>query len=102
MARGTVATGRLAKAGAKAASALRHRRLRIEGLSIHVVDAGAADQPAVVFLHGWPQNWAAFEPVMLRLSRQVRVVALDLPGIANPSRRRPHTTSALWRNTCAR
>jgi pimeloyl-ACP methyl ester carboxylesterase len=73
--------GRLAKAGAKASSPLQHRQLRIEGLSIHVVDGGAADKPAVVFLHGWPQSWAAFEPVMLRLSREARVVAIDLPGI---------------------
>jgi pimeloyl-ACP methyl ester carboxylesterase len=60
---------------------LRHRQVDVEGLGIHVVEGGAADKPAVVFLHGWPQCWAAFERVMILLAPDARAVAIDLPGI---------------------
>lgn len=62
-------------------SPLHHHLVEIEGLSIHVVEGGTAQKPGVLFLHGWPQSWAAFESVMIPLSRDARVVAVDLPGI---------------------
>jgi pimeloyl-ACP methyl ester carboxylesterase len=34
-----------------------------------------------LFLHGWPQDWSAWRAVMTRAARQVRAVAIDLPGI---------------------
>ena len=60
---------------------LRHRQVEVEGLSIHVAEGGATEKPTALFLHGWPECWAAFERVMVSLSREVRVVAPDLPGI---------------------
>jgi pimeloyl-ACP methyl ester carboxylesterase len=35
----------------------------------------------VLFLHGWPENWATFEQTMIPLSREAHVVAIDLPGV---------------------
>ncbi|HEX3722162.1 MAG TPA: alpha/beta hydrolase [Nitrolancea sp.] len=58
-----------------------HRQVDANGRSIHVVEGGPADAPAVFFLHGWPQNWSAFETVMERLRSRLHVVAIDLPGI---------------------
>jgi len=75
-----------------AAPALRHRQVDIDDLSIHVVDAGGDRLPAIVFLHGWPQCWAAFEPVMMRLLGQARVVAMDLPGIGASTGTPPSNT----------
>lgn len=40
-----------------------------------------SDAPAIFFLHGWPEDWSAFEPVMVRLGERAHVVAIDLPGI---------------------
>ncbi len=60
---------------------LHHRHLEVEDLDIHVVQGGANDSPAVLFLHGWPEDWTAFEQIMSSLAEQVRVVAIDLPGI---------------------
>jgi pimeloyl-ACP methyl ester carboxylesterase len=60
---------------------LRHRQVTVDGLSIHAVEAGAPGRPAALLLHGWPESWAAFEPVMSTLAREVHVVAIDLPGI---------------------
>ena len=47
--------------------------------------AGSAPRRAVLFLHGWPQSGAAFEPLMTALCAQARVVAMDLPGIGGSS-----------------
>jgi pimeloyl-ACP methyl ester carboxylesterase len=58
-----------------------HRQVQVEGLSIHVAEAGTRGHPAVLFLHGWPQCWAAFARVMDTLRDEAHVLALDLPGI---------------------
>lgn len=60
---------------------LRHRQVQAEGASIHVVEGGSPGQPPVLFVHGWPENWAAFERIMLLLQDRAHVVAMDLPGI---------------------
>jgi pimeloyl-ACP methyl ester carboxylesterase len=59
----------------------RHRQLNVDGLYIHVAEAGTAGQPAVFFLHGWPESWAAFQSVMAALSTDFHVIAMDLPGV---------------------
>lgn len=62
-------------------SELRHHHVNAAGIPIHVVEGGMRGAPAVFFLHGWPENWLAFEQVMVRLSESAHVVAIDLPGI---------------------
>ncbi|MDA4112914.1 MAG: alpha/beta hydrolase [Thaumarchaeota archaeon] len=52
-----------------------------EGTATHVAEVGSDEKPAIVFLHGWPQSWAAFAKVMISLRMEAHVVALDLPGI---------------------
>jgi pimeloyl-ACP methyl ester carboxylesterase len=73
-------------------TSLRHRQLRVAGLSIHVVEGGTGHKPAVLFLHGWPQSSAAFESVMKLLCRDLRVVAIDLPGIGGSKTPAPLNT----------
>ena len=48
---------------------------------MHVVDGGASNGSDVLFIHGWPEDWSVFEPVMQLLRGDIRVAALDLPGI---------------------
>lgn len=64
-----------------ATSILRHRVIAADDLPIHVVEGGRPEQPAVLFVHGWPESSAAFEQIMLLLSSRAHVVAMDLPGI---------------------
>ena len=64
-----------------AGAPLRHRQVQAEHLSIHVVEGGAPSKPAVLFVHGWPESSAAFEQVMIQLSDEAHVVAMDLPGV---------------------
>jgi epoxide hydrolase 4 len=45
---------------------IRHRRLRADGVELHVATAGAG--PPVILLHGFPENWTSwrwqFEPLV--------------------------------------
>lgn len=62
-------------------SAFRRRQVAVDNLLVHVVERGDAARPATLFLHGWPQDWSAFEQVMLAMGEGRHLVAIDLPGI---------------------
>jgi len=71
-------------------SAFRHGQVEVDGLSIHVVDGGRdAARSALLFLHGWPQDWSAFGRVMTELVDTHHVVAIDLPGVGRSIGRLP-------------
>ncbi len=56
---------------------LEHRQPNVEGSSIHVVQGGSRSNRAILFLHGWPQSWAAFERVMMGLAvRKLRCLRM--------------------------
>ncbi|HSX28768.1 MAG TPA: alpha/beta hydrolase [Candidatus Saccharimonadales bacterium] len=55
--------------------------LSIRGNTIAVAKTGNIDAPAILFLHGWPQSWQAWQSVMGLASQNFRAVAIDLPGI---------------------
>jgi pimeloyl-ACP methyl ester carboxylesterase len=62
-------------------SIMNHRQINVRGVSVHVVMAGDPGRQAILFLHGYPENWAAFEDVMHILKDNYYVLAIDLPGI---------------------
>jgi pimeloyl-ACP methyl ester carboxylesterase len=62
---------------------MNHRQINVSGTSIHVATAGDPVNPSILFLHGYPENWAAFEGVMYILKDKYYVLAIDLPGIGN-------------------
>lgn len=49
------------------------------GTTLHYVRGGSG--PAVVLVHGFPENWTEYRAILPRLARQFTVVAVDLPGI---------------------
>ncbi len=59
---------------------VRHEYLDAGGLRMHVVLAGPEDAPAIVLVHGWPQNWWAWRNVIPALAERFRVIAPDLRG----------------------
>ncbi|GAB4040734.1 alpha/beta fold hydrolase [Spirosoma gilvum] len=63
------------------ASAFRHQQVEVEGVSLHVVSNAQENKPAVLFLHGFPENWQSFDAIMAGLQNDFHVLALDLPGI---------------------
>ena len=58
-----------------------HRDVLVDRLLIRAVDAGDRTAPSVLLLHGWPENWKAWNGVMQELCRELHVIAIDLPGI---------------------
>ena len=40
-----------------AVEGVEHRFVDANGIRVHVAEAGPADAPAVLLLHGWPQHW---------------------------------------------
>ena len=54
-------------------------RVQVDGITLHYVRTGAG--PAVLLLHGFPEDWSAYRKVMSHLGRKFTVVAVDLPGI---------------------
>jgi pimeloyl-ACP methyl ester carboxylesterase len=59
---------------------VRHDYVNAGGLRTHVALAGPQDAPAIMLVHGWPQNWWAWRNVIPALAENYRVIAPDLRG----------------------
>ena len=83
----------LAEAQAKAvrdSTVTRYRTARVEGIEIFYREAGAADAPAVVLLHGFPTSSHMFRNLIPALAHRYRVIAPDYPAFGQsgtPDRR---------------
>lgn len=58
------------------------RHVDVDGLRVHVVEAGPADGSGepLVLLHGWPQHWWCWHRVVPLLKDRYRLVLPDLRG----------------------
>ncbi|MBU3067836.1 alpha/beta hydrolase [Nocardia sp. NEAU-G5] len=52
-----------------------------DGITVHYVKGGQG--PAIVLLHGWPEDLQAFQKVAPDLAKDHTVVAVDLPGFGD-------------------
>lgn len=57
---------------------VRHHSVDNDGVNIHFVEKG--EGPLLVMLHGFPDFWYSWYPIMEVLSKDYRVVAMDLRG----------------------
>jgi pimeloyl-ACP methyl ester carboxylesterase len=57
-----------------------HRSHKVGDLTVFYREAGAADAPVVVLLHGFPSSSHMFRRLIPALADQYRVIAPDLPG----------------------
>lgn len=55
------------------------RKANVNGTTLGYVRGGTG--PAVILLHGFPQDWSVFRRIMPRLARTFTVVAVDLRGV---------------------
>lgn len=53
--------------------------VKVNGTTLHYVRGGTG--PAVILLHGFPEDWSAYSKAMPRLAKNFTVVAVDLRGI---------------------
>ena len=58
----------------------RHRTTRIDGIDIFYREAGPADAPAVLLLHGFPTSSHMFRNLIPALADRYHVIAPDYPG----------------------
>lgn len=69
------------------ATNIEHINVQANGITFHVACAGQKDAPSILCLHGFPEGWMSWRPVMERLS-DVCLYAPDLrgyPGTERPS-----------------
>ena len=55
----------------------------VNGTTIHYVRGGTG--PAVILIHGFPQDWYEFHKIMPRLAKKFTVIAVDLRGVGGSS-----------------
>jgi pimeloyl-ACP methyl ester carboxylesterase len=57
---------------------IRHDHVPVAGTVLHVARTG--DGPPLLLVHGWPELWLTWEPVMARLADRFTLIAPDLRG----------------------
>ncbi|MCU1614887.1 MAG: alpha/beta hydrolase fold protein [Frankiales bacterium] len=62
-------------------STFRHEFADVDGVRMHYVTGGSGSP--VVLIHGWPQTWYGWWPIMPALAQQHTVYAVDLPGLGD-------------------
>jgi pimeloyl-ACP methyl ester carboxylesterase len=65
---------------AQAAPPIRHRSVIVDDVRIFYREAGPADAPVLLLLHGFPSSSFMFRDLMPRLADRWRVIAPDYPG----------------------
>lgn len=58
---------------------------KVEGKHIHFAKTGNDDKATIIFIHGTPGSWNAFEQYLMDtdLLREFRLVSIDRPGFGN-------------------
>lgn len=53
--------------------------VKVNGTALHYVRGG--NGPAIILIHGFPQDWYEYHKIMPRLAKKFTVVAVDLRGV---------------------
>jgi len=80
-------------------SEIRHDTVQANGIRLHVAQCGDPAARPLVLLHGWPEFWLTWQPLMRRLADRFRLIAPDLRGFGNSDKPDPgpsaHATAAV-------
>ena len=72
---------------------IQHQHITARGIRFHVAEAGSG--PPLILLHGWPEFWATWEPVMERLADRFRLIAPDLRGFGESDNPHPEPSDKV-------
>jgi pimeloyl-ACP methyl ester carboxylesterase len=72
-----------AKAAPEPNAAVSYRTVQVDGVSIFYREAGPANAPTLLLLHGFPSSSRMYEPLFARLAGQWRLIAPDYPGFGH-------------------
>ena len=64
-------------------------QVEADGVSFLVCEQGSRTGRTLLLLHGWPQDHAAWAPMMCHIPKDIRVIAVDMPGIGKSIAERP-------------
>ena len=76
---------------------MEHLTISANGAQFHVARVGAGEP--LLMLHGWPEFWLTWEPVMERLKDRFTLIAPDLRGLAVATSRVGHLALPTMRPT---
>lgn len=62
---------------------VKYRTVDIDGVSIFYREAGDADAPGILLLHGWPSSSFEFRELIPLLAQKFHVIAPDFPGLGH-------------------
>jgi len=82
-----------ATSNAPSTKAIHYRTVQIEGLSIFYREAGPAEAPVILLLHGFPASSFMYRDLMERLSDRFHLIAPDYPGFGYSDAPSPQTFS---------
>src|ERR1700678_1555721 len=60
-----------------------YRTISVDGLSVFYREAGPADRPTILLLHGFPSSSRMWEPLLTRLADAFHLIAPDYPGFGH-------------------
>ena len=66
---------------------IRHQAIAANGIDLNVASLGSG--PPLLLLHGWPEFWLTWEPVMRRLAGRFTLIAPDLRGFGASGKGKP-------------
>lgn len=72
---------------------IQHQHITIDGIRLHVAEAGSG--MPLILLHGWPEFWATWEPVMDRLADRFRLIAPDFRGFGESDNPHPEPSDQV-------
>lgn len=65
---------------AHATTTVRYQHVEADGVNVFYREAGEADAPVVLLLHGFPSSSHMYRDLIPHLAKRYRVIAPDLPG----------------------
>ena len=75
-----------------------YHTVEIDGLKIFYREAGLADAPTVLMLHGFPSSSRMWEPLLPLLADKYHVIAPDYPGFGNSDAPSPSSFTYTFDN----
>jgi pimeloyl-ACP methyl ester carboxylesterase len=75
-----------------------YHTVEVQGLKIFYREAGPADAPTVLLLHGFPSSSRMWEPLLPLLADKYHLIAPDYPGFGNSSAPPPSDFSYTFDN----
>jgi pimeloyl-ACP methyl ester carboxylesterase len=78
-----------------------YRTIEIDGLKIFYRQAGPADAPTLLMLHGFPSSSRMWEPLLPLLADKYRLIAPDYPGFGHSSAPSPSDFEYTFDNLAA-